>query len=135
MVTHILFELCLFRYLVQSTYFRDTLYFGNSLDTTRSRYDIPDENALIIVDRDILDPGRRHFSLLLPCSRRGSPDPITNSKPTNPDFHECFDQIEQVFKILFCFIRYCLFFRQKQSDCLICKTFKILSLGIGCWIR
>ena len=25
-ITHILFELCVFRYLVQSTYFRDTLY-------------------------------------------------------------------------------------------------------------
>ena len=26
LITHILFELCLLRYLVQSTYFRDTLY-------------------------------------------------------------------------------------------------------------
>ena len=26
LITHILFELCLFRYLAQSTYFRDTLY-------------------------------------------------------------------------------------------------------------
>ena len=27
LITHILFELCLFRYLAQSTYFRDTLYY------------------------------------------------------------------------------------------------------------
>ena len=26
LITHILFELCLFRYLAQSTFFRDTLY-------------------------------------------------------------------------------------------------------------
>ena len=28
LITHILFELCLFRYLAQSTYFRDTLQLG-----------------------------------------------------------------------------------------------------------
>ena len=29
LITHILFELCLFRYLAQSIYFRDTLYYPN----------------------------------------------------------------------------------------------------------
>ena len=38
------------------------------------------------------------------------------------------------FQNLFMFIC-CCFFRQNQSDCLIYETFKILSLGIGCWIR
>ena len=29
LISHILFELCLFRYLAQSIYFRDTLYYPN----------------------------------------------------------------------------------------------------------
>ena len=43
LITDILFELCLFRYLAQSTYFRDTLYvkeiiFKNTKMTTNMYY-------------------------------------------------------------------------------------------------